>query len=113
MGRDELFWNEDLNGEYTVRSAYTLLQKQKGQSLAGGSSDLWRKVWRIKAPPKVLNMVWRAINQCLPTRVNLVFKRVPVSEICPICNGGAETIIHVLVTCPFASQCWRRRGGFN
>lgn len=60
-----------------------------------------------------MNMVWRALNQCLPTRVNLVCKRVPVSEVCPIYNGDVETVVHILVICPFASQCWRRRGGFN
>ncbi|XP_074351885.1 uncharacterized protein LOC141691038 [Apium graveolens] len=90
---DDLFWNEDLNGEYTVRITYRLLQKQKGPHLVGGSSELWSKFWRIKAPPKVLNM--------------------SSSEACPFCNGRAKTIIHVLVTCPFASQCWMRRGGVN
>lgn len=26
---DSLFWNEDISGDYTVKSAYSLLQKQK------------------------------------------------------------------------------------
>lgn len=109
---DELFWNEDMQGEYTVKSAYRLLQEQRNLTVDGGSRELWKKFWRIKAPPKVMNMVWRAINQCLPTRVNLIVKRVQVNEICPFCNGESETIIHVLVSCPFANQCWIRRGGF-
>ncbi|XP_074374037.1 uncharacterized protein LOC141714416 [Apium graveolens] len=52
---DKLFWNEELDGEYTVR----------------------------------------------------------MSAIFPICNSEAETVMHILVTCPFASQCWNRRGGVH
>lgn len=35
-------------------------------------------------------------------------KRVPVHTTCPLCKGDEETVFHVLVSCPFASQCWRR-----
>lgn len=71
--------------------------------------SMWKVIWRIKAPPKVLNMVWRAFSQCLPTKVNLYAKYVPVTTMCPICNGEEETILHVLVDYPFADGCWRKR----
>ncbi|KAL8116398.1 hypothetical protein AgCh_022771 [Apium graveolens] len=108
---DKLCWNEDLSGEYTVKSAYRLLQVQKGYWHTRDNGSLWKLVWRIKAPPKVLNMVWRALAHCLPTRTVLSAKRVPIPLMCPVCSGVEETIMHALVSCPFADQCWRRRGG--
>ncbi|KAL8116352.1 hypothetical protein AgCh_022741 [Apium graveolens] len=71
---------------------------------------MWRYIWRIRAPPKVLNLVWRAISNCLPTKSNLHAKFVPVTTTCPICSGEEETVLHALVVCPFANSCWYRRG---
>lgn len=67
-------------------------------------------MWKIKAPPKVLNMVWRALAQCLPTLTALHGKHVPVSKMCPVCNGEEESTLHALVKCPFAAQCWGDKG---
>ena len=108
---DKLYWNEDLSGEYTVKSAYKLLQLQKGQWHSSDNSSLWKLLWRVKAPPKSINMVWRALSQCLPTKTILHAKRVPINLLCPVCDGAEESIVHALVSCPFADQCWRRRGG--
>lgn len=65
-------------------------------------------MWQVKAPPKVLNLIWRALSYCLPTMVMLDQKRVLVLKTCPVCNGEDETIFHALVTCPFAHQCWQK-----
>lgn len=106
---DVMYWKEDMSGVYTVRSAYRLIQRQKEIDVPAASSELWKQIWRIKAPPKVLNLIWRASTQCLPTRVNLQMKRVMITGLCPMCNGREETIMHALVSYPFANQCWRQR----
>lgn len=74
------------------------------------NQSLWKTVWRIKAPPKVLNMVWRAFSSCLPTKTVLYSRYVPIDTRCPVCNGEDESIRHILVECPFADQCWRSIG---
>ncbi|XP_074346940.1 uncharacterized protein LOC141685753 [Apium graveolens] len=107
---DSLFWNEESTGDYTVRSAYRLIQRNKGMWSSRDNNKVWRTVWRTRAPPKVLNMVWRALAGCLPTRTILAAKRVHMPVICLVCNVEEETIFHVLVSCPFAFQCWSNRG---
>lgn len=69
--------------------------------------NIWWKLWNIKAPPKTLNVVWRALSYCLPTLVQLHHKHVPVQVVCPVCANGRETIYHSLVGCYFVGQCWR------
>ncbi|KAL8097023.1 uncharacterized protein LOC141684882 [Apium graveolens] len=65
-------------------------------------------MWRIKVPPKVLKLVWRALSGCLPTNSMLQQKHVPVVACCPVCDGESESIIHALVLCPVAAQCWHK-----
>ncbi|KAL8101648.1 hypothetical protein AgCh_033517 [Apium graveolens] len=62
---DKLFWNLEESGNYSVKSAYRLLQVQKGLWRTEYNDNLWKRIWRIKAPPKVLNLVWRALSGCL------------------------------------------------
>lgn len=70
------------------------------------TDSLWYQLWKVKAPPKTLNLLWRALSNCLPTKVVLVRRHVPVSSICPVCHASDKTIYHVLVECNFAAQCW-------
>lgn len=105
---DEVYWGKETSGQYTVRSAYTLLQEQKNMWRQEDQTSTWRKTWRIKAPSKVLNFVWRALSNCLPTMVMLRQKNVSVNSLCQICRLGEETVEHILCKCDFANQCWQR-----
>lgn len=105
---DQIYWKEEVSGDYSIRSAYRLLQAQKTRWTVEDNGSWWRKIWQVKAPPKVLNLIWRALSYCLPTMVMLAQKYVPVLTVCPVCNVAEETIIHARVTCPFANQCWQR-----
>ncbi|XP_021593121.1 uncharacterized protein LOC110600563 [Manihot esculenta] len=33
-------------------------------------------------------------------------RRVPVDSMCPLCHEAPETVLHILVQCPFARSCW-------
>ncbi|KAL8097756.1 hypothetical protein AgCh_030760 [Apium graveolens] len=103
---DPIYWMHDVTGAYTVKSAYKLLQYRKGAWCDEDKSSIWAKVWRIKAPPRTVEVVWRALSNCLPTLVQLCSKRVQVQCLCPVCHEENETIMHRLITCPFAQQCW-------
>ncbi|KAM6580303.1 hypothetical protein CsatA_004077 [Cannabis sativa] len=83
---DSWAWTADYQSNFTVQSAYQLLQSQK--------------------PVEVLNFLWRAIAGSLPTCVNLVTKPVPISSQCPVCQATVETTTHALLTCDFARSCW-------
>lgn len=103
-----MYWSQESSGQYSVRSVYRLLQAQKNQWRQDDDGSFWRKIWRIKAPPKVLNFVWRALSFCLPTMVMLQQKHVPVLKECPVCGSEDESIQHALVYCTTAAQCWQR-----
>ncbi|KAM6583826.1 hypothetical protein CsatB_010828 [Cannabis sativa] len=107
---DHLVWSKENSGTFSVKSAYALLQKLKGNWFDDAGDVFWRKLWQLKLPSKMQNLVWRACNNCLPTVVQLRTKRVDVSPLCPICHIEQETILHALVTCREVSKCWDRVG---
>lgn len=79
LERDVLCWKLEHSGQYSVRSAYKLLQRQKGDWNIGVNMVFWRMLWNIKAPPKVLSVIWRAVNHCLPTKTQLQVKHVQMT----------------------------------
>lgn len=104
---DEMYWSKESHGHYSVRSAYRLLQAQKIYWREEDNGSFWRKVWRIKAPPKILNLVWRSLTHCLPTTVMLQQKGVSVHTMCPVCRMESETVDHVFRRCTHVVQCWQ------
>lgn len=103
---DILYWRLENSGIYSVKSAYQHLQKQKEIQNFNDSDNIWKQLWCIKAPPKTLNLVWRALSSCLPTLVQLRMKHVQVQGFCPVCQEEEETTMHSLVSCRYAKQCW-------
>lgn len=65
---DVLFWRFD-RGNYSVKSAYNFLQEQKGNWRVDHNVSIWNLLWLVKAPPKCLNLVWRALSYCLQGRI--------------------------------------------
>ncbi|XP_074343130.1 uncharacterized protein LOC141680956 [Apium graveolens] len=101
-----LYWKHENSGLYSVKSAYRWIQFNKGRWCIEDKASIWAKLWSIKAPPKTLNVVWRALSKCLPTLVQLQIKRVQIEALCPVCHVDSKTILHILVTCEFAQHCW-------
>lgn len=83
-----------------------MLQAAQRVGQGNDNSGFWRKLWNLKIPPKVKNFLWRAVNNCLPTKDLLRVKQVQVNIVCPTFNEAPESILHALVLCPFAEHCW-------
>uniref|UniRef100_A0A803NT91 Reverse transcriptase n=1 Tax=Cannabis sativa TaxID=3483 RepID=A0A803NT91_CANSA len=83
-GRDKLTWSYETSSIYSVKNGYNLLQKLYGRWSANEDdlTKFWTKFWKLKIPPKVKNLVWRA----------------------------DESIIHALITCTRVKQVWDRVG---
>ncbi|KAM6577068.1 hypothetical protein CsatB_028905 [Cannabis sativa] len=105
---DELVWHHELSGNYSVKSAFNLIQKEKGAWNSIEASEFWNELWRLKIPPKIKNLIWRGGTNCLSTKVQLITKRVDVDSLCPVCGLHNETIMHALVYCSTASQYWEK-----
>lgn len=103
--KDSWYWRREKFGNYSVKSAYLLMEEEKNVNVTADNSGFWRTLWNLKIPPKVKNFLWRACTDCLPTRDLLRYRRVQVSPICAVCNVEYESIYHILVLCHHTSVC--------
>uniref|UniRef100_A0A803PXY9 Reverse transcriptase n=1 Tax=Cannabis sativa TaxID=3483 RepID=A0A803PXY9_CANSA len=62
---DTWYWNKDTAGFYTVKSSYQYIQELKGAWNSDMEDKVWKTLWKIKVPPKVLRLIWKALTNCL------------------------------------------------
>lgn len=103
---DRLSWGETKDGNFTVRSAYAFLTRDVSPRPWLGK--LFDRVWKVQAPERVRVFLWQVVHQIIMTNVERYRRHISASALCQVCNGGEETIIHVLRDCPFMSGIWNR-----
>ena len=102
--RDALIWSHDRSGMFSVKSCYRALQTD----LSSASLDeffLWEKIWSLKVPPKVQNLVWRICRGIIPTAEVLRKMQIDIQTSCCLCERESESILHIFIFCPFAVSC--------
>lgn len=108
---DKQIWALSKNGIFNVKSAYHF-EMQRRRRLLGESSKVsfekegWSDIWRLKVPGVTKLFIWKALNNCLPTKRNLYRRKVVENPNCPICNRYEETICHALWSCDAAVDVW-------
>ncbi|KAK7835510.1 cyclic nucleotide-gated ion channel 1 [Quercus suber] len=98
---DLLFWSYTHDGSYSVKSGYRLLMEKEdtvlsGTSNGGAYSNVWKAIWSMRIPNRVRTLVWRAGTNSLPTKVNLVRRKILKEDVCTECQTQPEDVIHAL-----------------
>ncbi|KAM6582170.1 hypothetical protein CsatB_009172 [Cannabis sativa] len=105
---DVWYWSWESSGHFSVKSVYKFLQLSKELGAQDDNSVFWNTLWKLSVPPKVKDLLWRAVTNCLPTKSTLCSIHVHVDTICPVCNVTDETIYHCLVDCSSVKACWQQ-----
>ncbi|CAJ2628079.1 unnamed protein product [Trifolium pratense] len=103
---DKRIWRMEKNGVYSVRSAYRLCVQELLDTSHFKMDDTWNLIWKLKAPPRVKNLLWRICRRCVPTRVNLRSRGVNCITVCSLCNDHDEDSRHVFFDCPSSRNVW-------
>jgi hypothetical protein len=96
---DKLVWNDNIHGQYSVKSGYNMLLDDIGRGVNPTSQVQWNNIWKIKAPPKAKHLLWRICRGCILTRTRLQTRCVPCPLICPICEHIDEDNWHAFFNC--------------
>lgn len=111
---DAPYWFFSPNGRFTVRSCYYNILNVKGGtaiSTSGASSAMshsdWKWLWSLQLPPKVRTFLWRASNDILPVKVNLMRRRMGSDPFCPFCKTELEYTAHLFFECEVFKDLWR------
>ena len=111
---DCVSWPLTKTGTYTVKSAYILAKSGEVHLKASAtgkreSSDQlcnakeWKRLWSIKAPPKMRIVLWRFAHNCLPTGQQLRLRNITSYDLCCHC-GRYESIEHAFLTCQYLAE---------
>lgn len=107
---DAVFWHFDKCSMYIVKSGYHLAMQLRDSATAGlsvGVSKGWNLIWTLQVPAKVKIFLCRILDNVLPTKVNLVIRKVLSDASCSLCGSLCETLMHALFHCAFAQKVWR------
>lgn len=55
--QDILYWSLEKTGQFPVKSAYRHLQKSKEGGINFNGSSLWKKIWKLRVPLKVKDLI--------------------------------------------------------
>lgn len=108
---DSIIWGFDLNGSFNVKSAYHLAADLSKRDEAFGSNEdktkhLWKPIWSLKCIPRAKIIVWKIINNIIPTQVNLCRKGINAYSGCLFCRIKAESTVHIIWRCKFFRKVW-------
>lgn len=102
---DEISWRGECIGNYTVRSAYRMLETTAHCNIEYVVEG-WSVLWKLRVPPKVKNFLWRLGRNCIPTRDVLIRRHLDVPSECPFCAQSDKTLLHLFAECTNAANCW-------
>ena len=79
---DKQIWACSPNGLFTVCSAYWVAREMsRPRNFSFGSDEgtnrlFWTKIWKIQVPHKIRHFTWKACHDLLPTKCNLMQRKV-------------------------------------
>lgn len=108
---DKLIWFYTGNGLYSVKSGYKVAWERFGSLANAGSSSSadafnWKRIWKMKVPPKIRVFLWKGLRGYLPVRERLCHKGLGSEQSCPRCGHPVESICHALLYCPVSVATW-------
>lgn len=107
---DFLAWGVEGLGDYSVRSAYKLLQTQdldpNAYDVQNATRDFFHTLRNLNLPKKILVTIWRCAWNYLPTYANLKCRKLLQETTCPRCGLIDETIDHLLRHCSVSMEVW-------
>nr|POE82207.1 hypothetical protein CFP56_49825 [Quercus suber] len=75
-------------------------------SNSAATRDLWFGIWKLKVPGKIKHFLWRASTNCLPTKANLLKRKIVTNSIHHRCGQCEETTMHALWSCEAIKLVW-------
>ncbi|KAG8491201.1 hypothetical protein CXB51_014347 [Gossypium anomalum] len=104
-------WRGEHSGEFTIRSAYKLLQEvttdPNAYLIQTKTKNFYRKLWSLHLPSKIAITIWRLSWNFIPTLKNLRLRRVASDSSSPRCRSAEEDSNHVFRRCPITTETWQ------
>ncbi|GAU26446.1 hypothetical protein TSUD_294120 [Trifolium subterraneum] len=109
---DRWVWIPNEADGFSVKSLYVFLEGMflPTNHLCDFERFTFKKIWKTPVPSKVCALAWQVCLDRIPTKENLVSRKIMRREdaLCPTCGETIETVRHLFLHCRFASAVWYR-----
>ncbi|XP_019162021.1 PREDICTED: uncharacterized protein LOC109158590 [Ipomoea nil] len=95
-------WSKELNGRFSVSSAYALLGDESEQA----NDRIWEAIWAIKIPNKMIHFLWLVKHGKVLTNVERNKRHFTSDNACSLCAGEPETLLHIFRDCKEMEGLW-------
>ena len=68
--------------------------------------SFWKSIWKLKVPGKIKHFLWKACTNSLPTKENLLKRKILQESGCPRCSGSSKFVVHALWSCTCIKVVW-------
>jgi len=100
---DNWLWKDSQNCKYSVKSAYEILSS----STTCAFNYMFIVLWGYFIPPSAQGFAWRALQDRIVIKQNLVTRSIHVVDsLCVLCGSEEETTSHLLISCPIVIDVW-------
>ena len=95
-----------------MKSAYWGALELSRSASIGSCPDIsherrfWKLLWSLSVTHKIRHFAWRGCRDILPTKYNLLVRKILQDSTCDECGLTAETTGHLFWTCPRAQELW-------
>ncbi|XP_038680196.1 uncharacterized protein LOC119981210 [Tripterygium wilfordii] len=107
---DRWVWTLSTSRDFSVKIAYHVLNSSA--AVPSNSAPLvgnqWNQIWKMDIHARLQLLLWKVAWNILPTRDRLssVLHMLEDQQSCPLCNGGSESIIHLMIGCLVSFLVW-------
>ena len=97
---DRLIWKHNSNGELSLKDSYEF--KRQVANKVQWAAYIWSK----DIPPSKSLLVWRLLNDKIPTDEKLAVRGLHFPSMCSLCFKHTESTFHLFFECEFAFKMW-------
>ncbi|KAM6546692.1 hypothetical protein CsatB_027428 [Cannabis sativa] len=92
---DQVFWKGNQKGSFSVKGAYSVDNSWRFAPVR----EIWKWIWKARIHPRISVMLWRVLNEAIPTKNRLHFIN---DKSCGLCGEEEEDTLHVFCKCRFS-----------
>ncbi|GKV45487.1 hypothetical protein SLEP1_g52559 [Rubroshorea leprosula] len=102
--QDNTFWSDSMDGSFSVKSAYHLIQRDR--NLINALVDSWTWIWKLQCAERIMMFVWFLVRGRVLTNSVRFARHMTSSPVCPRCDSFIKTPVHLLRDCYYAKLVW-------
>ncbi|GLT26418.1 hypothetical protein SLA2020_014850 [Shorea laevis] len=101
---DGVYWQGSLNGEFSMKSAFLLIQQSRRNALS--NSLHWSWIWKLECAERIKMFVWLLARGVVQTNFVRFTQHLASTPTCPRYEQAPETTLHLFKDCYYAKLAW-------